>query len=168
LSRKTPLHAFSESSRVVGSVSCFLLTPQAVFVLGLAVLACAEEKKEEPQGAVPAEKKQDKRGLLGLGYGAAPALSYAAPALAPSVLAHAPAISYAAPALAAPAVSYAAPALTHAPAVSFAAPALAHAPAAVSTQASFFFVSVPCSYSQDVTEGSQLAVPTYRTNRSNI
>jgi hypothetical protein len=97
---------------------------QAIFVVALAVLAHAEEKKEEQQANVSAEKKQDKRGILGLGYGAAPALaapalSYAAPALA-----SAPAISYAAPALAAPALA--------APALSYAAPALAAAPAAVS------------------------------------
>jgi hypothetical protein len=54
-----------------------------------------------------------------LGYGAAPALSYAAPALA------APAYSYAAPALAGPAYSYATSALAHAPTLSYAAPALA-------------------------------------------
>jgi hypothetical protein len=101
-----------------------------VFVLALAVLACAEEKKEDQQSAVPAEKKQDKRGIYGLGYGAAPALSYAAPAL-----------SYAAPALAhAPAISYAAPALAHAPAISYAAPAVRYAaPAAVSTPSSSLF-----------------------------
>jgi len=88
---------------------------QAVFVLAVAVVAYAEEKKDEQV----AEKKQEKRGVLGLGYGAAPALSYAAPALA------APAISYATPALAAPAVSYATSAIAHAPTLSYAAPALA-------------------------------------------
>jgi hypothetical protein len=88
---------------------------QAVFVLAVAVVANAEEKKDEQT----AEKKQDKRGVFGLGYGAAPALSYAAPALA------APAISYATPALAAPAVSYATSAFAHAPTLSYAAPALA-------------------------------------------
>jgi hypothetical protein len=92
---------------------------QAVFVLALAVVAYAEEKKEEHQASVSTEKKQDKRGVLGLGYGAAPALSYAAPALA------APALSYAAPALAAPALSYAAPAVSYA-APALAAPAIAH------------------------------------------
>jgi hypothetical protein len=134
---------------------------QAVFILALAVLACAEEKKEEQQSSVPAEKKQDKRGIFGLGYGAAPALaapalathalaapelSYAAPALAPSVLAHAPALSYAAPALSAHTVGYA-------------APALAHAPAAVSTQSSFVFLFSMLQVLTNMKEGSQFDVP---------
>jgi hypothetical protein len=144
------------SSRVAKSVR-FPLFPQAVFILGLAVLACAEDKKkEEKQEAAPAEKKQDKRGIFGLGYGAAPALaapslSYASHALASPSLSYAspalaaPSLSYAAPALAAPsvlahspAISYGAPAFA-APAVSYAAPTLAHAPAAVSTHSPFLF-----------------------------
>jgi hypothetical protein len=128
---------------------------QAVFVLALAVVAYAEDKKEEQQAAVSAEKKQDKRGILGLGYGAAPAVSYAAPAVSYA----APAVSYAAPALAAPAIahgpaiSYAAPAVGYAapavgyaaPAVSYAAPAIAHAPAAVS-----HFAMARCSHLPEV------------------
>ena len=104
---------------------------QVVFVLALVLVACAEEQKKEQN----AEKKQDKRGVLGLGYGAAPALSYASPALATPAVSYAtPAIAapafathaVAAPAIAAPALSYATPAIAHAPAISYAAPAISY------------------------------------------
>jgi hypothetical protein len=74
---------------------------QAIIVLALAVCAYAEEKKEETVDT------KEKRGVVGLGYGAAPALTTYAAAPAYSGYA-APAYSgYAAPAYSA----YAAPAI---------------------------------------------------------
>nr|CAD7456662.1 unnamed protein product [Timema tahoe] len=110
---------------------------QAVVVLALAVVAYAEEKKEVKTTPAVEEKKTEKRGLLGLGYGAAPSIGYAAPAVgyaSHGVGLTAPAVGYASHGigLAGPAVSYASHGVgLAAPAVGYASHGIGYAAPAV-------------------------------------